>query len=93
VADLTPEAVLGLDQQAYTLRFKDPEFGLQLAKQLAIQNGYTGIPERRTEGSSLVFMLGPELYLKITPPFFEDSIEAEIAATKAVAHQRLGNAI
>jgi len=87
MADMNPEEILSLDKETYTLHFNDPEFGVQLARQVATQHGFTFTPLRKTEGSSLVFTLGSELFLKITPPFFDDSIEAEIAATKIIADQ------
>jgi len=87
MSDMKPEAILALDKEAYTIHFTNPEFGVQLARQVATQHGFNFVPMRKTEGSSLVFTLGSELLLKITPPFFDDSIEAEIAATKVIADQ------
>src|SRR5690606_34813967 len=37
--------------------------------------------------SSLVYRLGSEYFLKLTPPFFDDSIEAELLAVKVIGKQ------
>ncbi|NOT79777.1 MAG: aminoglycoside phosphotransferase family protein [Bacteriovoracaceae bacterium] len=79
--------ILALDKAAYTKHFKSTDFGLALAKELALKHNYNEPLTRITEGSSLVFKIGTEHFLKITPPFYSGSIEAEFAATKTIGNQ------
>jgi Phosphotransferase enzyme family len=87
MADLTPNDVLSLDKKSYQEHFSNSDFGVMLATQLVKDLGFSEPLVRKTEGSSLVFSLGPDYFLKITPPFFGDSIEAEITATKIIGDQ------
>ncbi|MNK51260.1 Phosphotransferase enzyme family protein [compost metagenome] len=79
--------ILSIDLKNYRAQFEDPDFGLALATELTQQLGYNLPLVRKTEGSSLVFTMGQDYFFKITPPFFQDSIEAEIAATQAIGDQ------
>lgn len=76
-----------LDKKLYEDFFKNKEFGFDIATSLAHQHGYNFLLERKIEGSNLVFTLGDEYFLKITPPFFGDSAEAEVGASKAIGDQ------
>lgn len=60
---------------------------LSLGSELALKHGYKDPLTRIPEGSSLVFKIGTDHFLKITPPFYSGSIEAEIAATKIIGDQ------
>lgn len=60
---------------------------MSLGKEIALKHGYKNPLIRITEGSSLVFKIGSEHFLKITPPFYIGSIEAEIAAAKVIGNQ------
>jgi hypothetical protein len=79
--------LLIMDQEDYQKQFPDTNLGLDLATKVAVHHGFTDIPVRIPEGSSLVFKLGPENFLKLTPPFYDDSVEAEILATKVIGDQ------
>jgi hygromycin-B 7''-O-kinase len=80
--------LLKIQRAEYEQRFRDPEFGLELAHAILPRHALPTEIRRKTEGSSLVFELGPELFLKIVPPFFADSFSAELTAT-ALATGRL----
>lgn len=85
--NFTPNDILTLDKKTYSEYFENEEFGLSLGKELAIKHGYKNPLIRITEGSSLVFKIGSEYFLKITPPFYSGSTEAEIAAAKVIGNQ------
>ncbi len=87
MADLKPNELLNIDKKYYGKLFKESDFGVMLATQVANDHGFSQVPIRKPEGSSLVFSLGSDYFLKLTPPFFEDSLEAEIAATKVIGEQ------
>jgi hygromycin-B 7''-O-kinase len=82
--DMSPLEILKIDKSTYETHFRDGEFGMQLAAEIAQSLLMAETLQRKTEGSSLVFAIGEDAYLKITPPFFEDSMEAEIQATKII---------
>lgn len=79
--------LLNIDKESYTTQFSSLELGVDLALSIAVGHGYTGDLVRVPEGSSLVFKLGSDHFLKMTPPFFEDSIEAELLAAKVIGNQ------
>ena len=79
--------ILALDKATYTKHFESTDFGFALATELALKHNFKAPLIRITEGSSLVFKIGTDHYLKITPPFYSGSIEAEIAATKIIGNQ------
>lgn len=56
--------ILSLDKTAYSEHFKNVEFGIALATELALKHNYKDPLTRITEGSSLVFKIGAEHYLK-----------------------------
>lgn len=63
------------------------DLGTDLATEIAESHGHHEKPIRIPEGSSLVFRLGSEFFLKLTPPFFDGSIEAELLAVKVIGKQ------
>jgi hygromycin-B 7''-O-kinase len=85
MADIKIEEILGISRSRYSELFRDPRFGLGIAKHLASKHSLPGDISRKTEGSSLVFEVGKELFLKATPPFFADSFDVELAANQLVA--------
>ena len=85
--NLTSKDILALDKSTYSAHFENKEFGLSLGSELALKHGYKDPLTRIPEGSSLVFKIGSDHFLKITPPFYSGSIEAEIAATKIIGDQ------
>ncbi len=76
-----------LDEPEYSRNFRSPEFGLPVVKHLVSQLSLPGELKRVLEGSSLVFEVGADLFLKLTPPFFLDSFDAELAASELVKGQ------
>ena len=78
---MSASRILEVQRTEYEQRFLDPEFGLELARAIIPRHPLPTEIRRKTEGSSLIFELGPELFLKIVPPFFTDSFSAELAAT------------
>lgn len=87
MSDFEPHEILSFNKNIYAEHFKDSDFGVQLASKVARDNGYLDKPVRKPEGSSLVFSLGSDYFLKLTPPFLEDSLEAEISAIKIIGNQ------
>lgn len=83
--DFKISEILNFSLEEYSKYFEQPEFGINFANEILNSQNLSLIPERITEGSSLVFKLGDELILKITPPFFNDSFETEIKATNYVS--------
>ncbi len=83
----TAKDILVLDKTVYSEHFSNPEFGLALGKEIASKHGYNNPLIRVPEGSSLVFKIGSKYFLKITPPFYSGSIEAEISASKIIGNQ------
>lgn len=79
--------LLKIGKDAYTKQFSNLELGADLASKLAVKHGFTNNLVRIPEGSSLVFKMGSGHFLKITPPFYEDSIEAELLAAKVIGSQ------
>ncbi|HEY1927638.1 MAG TPA: phosphotransferase [Caulobacteraceae bacterium] len=75
---------LGVTEAEYRLRFRDAAFGADLAEIVAARHGLARPLARKVEGSNLVFRTGDGDWLKISPPFFADAFEAEIAATALV---------
>ena len=76
---------LGVTEDEYRRRFRDPAFGLDLAEVVAARHGLPRPLLRKVEGSSLVFRAGDGPWLKLTPPYWADGFEAEMRATAAVA--------
>ncbi|HEY1753357.1 MAG TPA: aminoglycoside phosphotransferase family protein [Caulobacteraceae bacterium] len=74
-----------LTEDDYRRRFRDPAFGADLAEVVRARHSLVGPLVRKVEGSSLVFRAGAGPWLKLTPPFFADSFDAEVAATAAAA--------
>jgi hygromycin-B 7''-O-kinase len=68
----------------YKRRFRDPAFGADLAEIVVARHGLAGPPARKVEGSSLVFRLGDGDWLKLSPPFFGDAFDTEVAVTERV---------
>jgi hygromycin-B 7''-O-kinase len=75
---------LAISEAGYRARFTDSDFGLDLAEAVAARLGLAPPLARRVEGSSLVFRTGAGDWLKISPPFFCDSFEAEVEASRRV---------
>ncbi len=84
--DIAIDQLLKIDEKSYRQYFRDPDFGIGLATQVARSSDLVEKPVRVTEGSSLVFSVGSR-FLKLTPPFFGDSLAAEINATKLIGNQ------
>jgi len=84
--DISIDQLFRIDEKTYRQHFRDPEFGLGLATQVARANNIAEKPIRITEGSSLVFSVGNR-FLKLTPPFFGDSFLAELSATRLIGNQ------
>ena len=78
------ETTLRTTEDDYRRRFRDPEFGVRLADIVAARHGLERPLVRKVEGSSLVYRTGDGDWLKISPPFFGDAFEAEVAATARV---------
>lgn len=87
IKKFSTKEILSVDKLTYTEHFNTSEFGFSLGQETAHGLGYQDKLIRRPEGSSLVFELGRDHFLKMTPPFFAGSIEAEIAATKLLGPQ------
>jgi hygromycin-B 7''-O-kinase len=85
--DYSSTEILEMDKQTFCENFSNPEFGLPLGKEIASKHGYYEPLKRIPEGSSLVFKIGSDYFLKLTPPFYSGSIEAEINATKIIGNQ------
>jgi hygromycin-B 7''-O-kinase len=85
--DINSHSLLNIDQESYAKQFSSLELGVDLASEIAHNHGYPEMPVRIPEGSSLVFKIGSAHYLKLTPPFLGDSIEAEILAAKVIGSQ------
>jgi hygromycin-B 7''-O-kinase len=68
----------------YRRRFRDPTFGADVAAIVAGRHRLAQPLVRKVEGSSLVFRCGDGDWLKITPPFFSDAFDAEVAVTELV---------
>lgn len=81
------DQLLNIDKDSYTKQFSRLELGADLAAEIAATHGYTDDLVRIPEGSSLVFKMGSDHFIKLTPPFFEDSIEAELLAAKVIGNQ------
>lgn len=84
---LTSKDILALDKNTYTEYFGNSEFGLSLGREIALKHGYTDSLVRVLEGSSLVFKIGLDYFLKMTPPFYNGPNEAEISAIKIIGNQ------
>lgn len=78
------ETTLRVTEAGYRRCFRDPAFGADLAEIIAARHGLARPLVRRVEGSNLVFRAGDGDWLKISPPFFAEAVEAEIAATARV---------
>jgi hygromycin-B 7''-O-kinase len=75
---------LRVSEAEYRRRFRDPAFGRDLAEAVAARHGLSPPLVRKTEGSSLVFRCGDGAWLKLSPPFFGDAFETEVAVTRRV---------
>lgn len=71
------------DEQ-YSEAFRDPELGVAAAGVTAARHGIFEPPERRIEGSNLLFRLGDLSWLKFYPPLFEEEFVAERKALEIV---------
>lgn len=80
--DFSINEILEFDFIKYSKYFKDQDFGLNIAREILKINNIDKEPIRITEGSSLVFNIDEELFLKITPSFFYDSFNTELEITK-----------
>ncbi|MBV8684949.1 MAG: phosphotransferase [Caulobacteraceae bacterium] len=78
------EATLRVTEADYRLRFRDAAFGADLAEIVAARHGLARPLIRKVEGSNLVFRTADGDWLKISPPFYGDAFEAELAATARV---------
>ena len=78
------ETTLRVTEAEYRRRFREATFGADLAEIVAARHGLARPLVRRTGGSNLVFRIGDGAWLKISPPFFGDAFDAELAATALV---------
>jgi hygromycin-B 7''-O-kinase len=78
------ETTLRTTEDDYGRRFGDPAFGADLADIVAARHGLAQPLVRKVEGSNLVYRTGDGDWLKISPPFFGDAFEAEVAVTARV---------
>jgi hygromycin-B 7''-O-kinase len=76
--------ILMISEPEYSRRFDEPTFGLSLARMVCARHGLPEPLNRHLEGSSLVFRTADDRWLKLTPPFFAASAEAEIKVARAV---------
>lgn len=72
--------IINISQVDYQKFFFNPDFGLILAKEILKTENINLTLLRVVQGSNLVFELGDNLYLKISPPFYKHAFEAEIQA-------------
>jgi hygromycin-B 7''-O-kinase len=75
---------LDVSEAEYRRRFREPDFGLDLAEIVADRHRLPQPLVRKVEGSNLVFRAGEGPWLKICPPYWRDAFDAEIRATEAV---------
>jgi hygromycin-B 7''-O-kinase len=75
-------------EEEYESRFNDPELGLAAASAVAIRHAIAASPERKIEGSNLLFRLGDRFWLKFYPPLFSEEFDAELTSLEMV-HARL----
>lgn len=75
---------LGISEPEYGRRFDEPTFGLSLARIVGARHGLAEPLTRHIEGSTLVFRTADDRWLKLTPPFFAETAEAELKVARAV---------
>jgi hygromycin-B 7''-O-kinase len=75
---------LAVTEADYRRRFAEPDFGLDLAEVVADRHQLPRPLVRKVEGSNLVFRAGEALWLKISAPFWAESLDAEVAVSEAV---------
>lgn len=78
------DVVLQGTETDYRRRFREPNFGADLAEVVAERHGLARPLIRKVEGSNLVFHTSDGDWLKISPPFFRDAFDAEVAVTARV---------
>jgi hygromycin-B 7''-O-kinase len=76
---------LSISEPEYFRRFYEPIFGLDLAQAVCARHSLPQPLTRKMEGSNLIFRIDDGRWLKITPPFFGDSFDAELQVTRGVA--------
>jgi hygromycin-B 7''-O-kinase len=76
--------ILVISEPEYSRRFDEPTFGLSLARMVCARHGLPDPLTRHLEGSSLVFRTADDRWLKLTPPFFAESADAELKVARAV---------
>ena len=76
--------ILTISEMEYRSRFHEPTFGLALAEIVRARHRLPAPLIRHTEGSTLVFRVGDGRWLKLTPPFFAESFDAECRVAQAV---------
>jgi hygromycin-B 7''-O-kinase len=76
--------ILNISEPEYIRRFHEPTLGLELAQVLRARHCLPEPLTRQMEGSSLVFRIGDGRWLKITPPFFAESFDAELQVARGV---------
>jgi hygromycin-B 7''-O-kinase len=82
--DLLMDGILNISEPEYGRRFHEPTFGLELAAAVRARHGLPEPLTRKMEGSNLVFRIADGRWLKITPPFFAESFDAELRVIRAV---------
>jgi hygromycin-B 7''-O-kinase len=82
--DFRMDDIRTISELEYGRRFHEPTFGRELAEALRARHRLPEPLTRKIEGSNLVFRIGDSRWLKITPPFFAESLDAELQITRAV---------
>lgn len=76
--------ILNISEPEYDRRFREPTFGLELAQIVRERHRLPAPLTRQMEGSTLVFRIGDGRWLKLTPPFFIESFDAELQVSRSV---------
>lgn len=76
--------ILSISGPEYGRRFREPTFGLELAQIVRERHRLPAPLTRKMEGSALVFRIGDGRWLKLTPPFFTASFDAELQVSRSV---------
>lgn len=79
--------ILDISEPEYGRRCHEPTFGLALAEIVRARHRLPAPLTRHMEGSSLIFRIGDGRWLKLTPPFFAESFDAELRVARAVEGQ------
>jgi len=74
---------LDVSEAEYRRRFREPDFGLDLAEIVADRHRLPRPLVRKVEGSNLVFRAGEGPWVKICPPYWRDAFDAEVRVTEA----------